>query len=761
MITQPATLGQMLKRYFLQYWRAFLWATTPFFAVIVADLTLPLRVVADYSTLVLAADGTLLHAFLNRNDKWRMPTQLKEITPQLRQTILFKEDKYFYYHPGINPVAMLRAAARNVVSGKRTSGASTITMQVVRLLQPRQRTYTSKIIEVFRALQLEIHFSKDEILQLYLNLIPYGSNIEGIKSASVLYLGKAPQLLSLAEITALTIIPNRPSSLRLGVANAAVVQERNKWLERFRRAQLFDNQTIEDALNEPLNARRRSAPRNAPHLSIRLKNQQPLQSIIQTNIVLNRQHQAEQLVRNYIGRLGAFRIHNAAVLVINNRTAQIETYVGSAGFDDPTDGGQVDGVRAVRSPGSTLKPLVYGLAFDRGMLTPKSALNDVPTNFSGFEPENFDRHFNGKVTSEFALANSLNIPAVKVLQLVSTPALVEVLKKAGFATIKKNARDLGLSMILGGCGATLEELTRLFSGFEPSSKSTLLSPEAKYLVTAILSQITRPDLPNNFDNTYHLPRIAWKTGTSYGKKDAWSIGYNQNYTVGVWVGNFSGEGVPELSGANTATPLLFDVFNAIDYNSTAKQPTAPRNLKKRKICAETGDVPNEFCSNQIIDYHIMGVSKYQKCDHLKWVFTNSQRTVSYCTTCLPDGGYQRKLYPNLSPDLVDYYQHNGFFYDKIPPHNPACTRIQTTNAPQITSPNDGSTYFIDPTEPPQLQLSCLAQNDVKEIYWYINDKLYQKTSPLRPIFFTPKAGKTKISCSDDAGRSSDVVILVK
>ena len=730
-------------------------------AVLLVDFSFPFQVKPDYSTLVLAADGTLLHAFLNQNDKWRMPTQLEEITPQLRQTILFKEDKYFYYHPGFNPVSMLRAAVRNAVTGRRTSGASTVTMQVVRLLQPRQRTYASKIIETLRAIQLELHYSKDEILQLYLNLIPYGGNVEGIKSASVLYLGKNPQLLSLAEIAALTIIPNRPSSLRLGVQNVAVVRERNKWLERFRTAQLFDNQSIDDALREPLNARRRDAPRDAPHLSIRLKNQQPGQSIIKTSIVPNRQRQTEQLVRNYANRLRSYNIHNSAVLVINNKTAQIETYVGSAGFEDATDGGQVDGIRAVRSPGSTLKPLLYGLAFDRGLLTPKTILNDVPTNFGGFEPENFDHHFNGKVTVAFALANSLNIPAVKTLQFIGTASLVEVLKKAGFETIKKNAKDLGLSMILGGCGTTLEELTRLFAGFEPSSSSTVLSPEAKYLVTQILSQTTRPDLPNNYDNTYHLPRIAWKTGTSYGKKDAWSIGYNQNYTVGVWVGNFSGEGVPELSGANTATPLLFDVFNALDYNSTARGGRPGANLQKRKVCAESGDVPSEFCTHQILDYHIMGVSKYKKCEHLKWVFTNAQNTLSYCTACLPDSGYQRKLYPNLSPDLVEYYQQNRFSYNQIPPHNPACTRILTADAPKITSPNDGSTYYIDPAEPQQLQLSCQAQNDVKEIYWYLNDNLYQKSSPLRPVFFTPKPGQTKISCADDKGRNAEIVVLVK
>lgn len=749
-----------------------------FIALLLTDLAFPFRVNPRYSTLVTASDGTVLHAFLNEEDKWRLYTELDEITPLLRQTILQKEDRYFYYHFGINPVSVGRALAKNLTTGRRTSGASTITMQVVRLLEPRKRTYGSKIVEMLRALQLEAHYSKDEILQLYLNLIPYGSNVEGIKSASMLYFGKLPQVLSLAEITTLTIIPNRPSSLRLGRKNPYIVQERNKWLQRFEKAGLFEPQVIEDALREPLRAERREAPKLAPHLAIRLRKQYSQLPIVRSTLVPARQTQAEQLTRNYVNRLRSMNIHNAAVVVINNETMNVEAYVGSADFSNPYDGGQVDGIRAVRSPGSTLKPLLYAVAFDKGLMTPKTTLNDVPTNFGGFEPENFDRRFNGKVTVEFALANSLNIPAVKVLSDLTPGVLIEYLKKADFQTVKKQSAGLGLSMILGGCGVTLEELTRLFAAFAhegqlkelhyTTSKSlasevakekatSLISPEATYLINSILTQVTRPDLPNNFDNTYHLPRIAWKTGTSYGKKDAWSIGYNRRFTVGVWVGNFSGIGVPELNGANIATPLLFDVFNALDYNSPTGWFKPAPDLNRRKVCAESGDVPSEFCTHQLLDYAIMGVSHTRKCQHLKWVFTDPTGQRSYCTECLPDTGYVKKLYPNLAPELIAYYELNRVPYVKIPPHNPACTRVLEVGAPIITSPNDGSEYFL---EGQQLQLACQAANDVKEVYWYLNDRLYQKTSPQTPLFVTPPLGNVKISCSDDKGRNTDIRIKV-
>ena len=745
-----------------------------FFAI---DLLFPFKPKVQYSTQITASDGTVLHAFLSVDDKWRLYTNISEITPLLQKTLIHKEDRYFYYHPGINPFAMLRAAGRNIFTGRRTSGASTITMQVVRLLEPKKRTYLNKLIESFRAVQLELHYSKDEILQLYLNLVPYGGNIEGIKAASLLYFGKAPQLLSLAEITALTIVPNRPSSLQPGTKNDALKTARNEWLTRFRKERLFEKNIIQDALEEPLIVKRLTAPKQAPHLSLRLKKDFPDQPIINTTVKIQAQKQIEEQIKNYVNRLQRMNIHNAAVLVINNETMAVEAYVGSADFNNPYDGGQVDGIRAIRSPGSTWKPILYATALDKGFITPKTVLNDVPTNFSGYEPENFDQHFNGQVTAEFALANSLNIPAVKILREVSTSVLIDKLKKADFQTIKKQSKDLGLSMILGGCGVTLEELTRLFAAFSnegelkpiryttenpvPKKGEQLVSKEATFLLNNILTQVTRPDLPTNFDNTYHLPKIAWKTGTSYGKRDAWSIGYNRKYTIGVWVGNFSGEGVPELSGANTATPLLFSIFNSLDYNSSNSWYQMPENVSLRKICAVSGDIPSSFCDHQITDYFVMGVSPYRKCQHLRYVFTDLSSKISYCTYCLPESGTVKKTYPNLAPELIAYYESKKIPYQKLPPHNPACERVFKEGAPLIISPNDGSEYFIQTIEPQKIQLSCQTGNDVQEVFWYVNDKLVKRSAPHEAVFISPPAGKVKISCSDDKGRNSDIMILVK
>ncbi len=746
-------------------------------ALVLLDALFPFRVNPRYSTLVTAADGTVLHAFLSPDDKWRLRAEAADLTPMLRRALLFKEDRWFAYHPGVNPLAMLRAAVHNTLTGRRTSGASTITMQVVRLLEPRPRTYGSKLIEVLRALQLEAHYSKDEILHLYLSLVPYGSNLEGLSSASLLYFQKSPRVLSLAEITTLVVVPNRPSSLRLERNNAAVVQARNQWLRRFREAGLFDKNLINDALREPLTATRHSAPQRAPHLARRLKAAQPGEPLLRTTLRLGTQTAAERLTQRYVRQLRSLNIRNAAVVVLDSRTRAVEAYVGSADFADATDGGQVDGVRAVRSPGSTLKPLLYATAFDAGLLTPKSAVYDVPTQFSGYEPGNFDERFRGKVTVEYALANSLNVPAVRVLHELGTAELIEKLRRANFETVKWQAPGLGLSLILGGCGVTLEELTTLYAAFADSGRfaparylvgtplvraeEPLVSDGAAYLVTQSLAQITRPDLPDHYDYTYRVPRIAWKTGTSFGKKDAWSIGYNGRYTIGVWVGNFSGEGVPELNGANIATPLLFQLFNTLDYNSTARWFSPPTGVTFRNVCAESGDVPSEFCTHQILDYHLPGVSSTTRCQHQKNVWVNAKASLAYCTHCLPTEGAVSRPYPNHPAELISWYETRRIAYEKIPPHNPACTRLSTEHAPRITFPVDGNQYVFSDREAPKLALSCQAHNDVKTVYWYLNDRLVGRAAPVESFFCQPPAGRVKISCGDDRGRTAHVWIQVR
>src|SRR5450631_247586 len=601
----------------------------------ILNLIFPLPDKIEYSTCILDDQGQPVHAYLTHDQQWRMKLESSELTPILKNTILFKEDKYFYYHPGVNPIAVFKSLMGNILHGKIRSGASTITMQVARALEPKRRTYFNKLKEIFRAEQLELKYSKQEILELYLNLIPFGGNIQGVKAAAFFYFRKNPDHLSLAEITTLSIIPNRPSSLVIGKNNDRIIRARNEWLKKFERQKLFTANEIRDALNEPFTATRHPAPQLLPQLSLKLKKSGG--ENIATHIDMNKQFKLEKLVSDYAQASRLKNIQNAAVVVINNENHQVVAYLGSADFYDSLDGGEVNGASAVRQPGSTLKPFLYGLCLDGGLLTPKQIINDVAVNYQGYAPENFDRKFNGYVSMEYALEHSLNIPAVRSLRLLGKDRLIQGLGACGFESIKKDQAKLGLSMILGGCGASLEQLTGLFSifasqgfYFTPSyqmsetdhSPKRMLSAAAVYMVNEILSKVNRPDFPLNWQSTAHLPKIAWKTGTSYGRRDAWSIGYNPHYTVGVWCGNFSARGVPELSGANTATPLLFKIFNTIDYDGGEQWFTKPASLDERMVCSETGLLPGEYCKNLILGYFIPGVSSSRTCAHIQEVLVS-------------------------------------------------------------------------------------------------------------------------------------------
>jgi penicillin-binding protein 1C len=750
-------------------------------SLVIANIVAPVPVEVPYARVVTARDGSVLYTSIASDGQWRMNTRPGEISPELKKAIIYKEDRLFYYHFGINPLAIVRAFGNNVLHRRRTSGASTITMQLARLLEPRPRTYLNKTIEIFRAMQLEMHYSKDAILRMYLNMVPYGSNVQGVKAASILYLNKMPDHLSLAEITALSIIPNRPNSLVPGRNNDRIAVERDKWLHRFQRAHLFPDDVINDALHEPVTAYRHNAPHGAPQFVQRLqatsKNGEELRTSISSKIQLK----AEGILRNYINQLKLQNINNASAIVVDNKTHEVIAYVGSSDFSDSAHAGQVDGVHALRSPGSTLKPLLYGLCIDKGIVTPKTVIADVPVNIKGYSPENYDREFRGNVTIENALSHSLNIPAVKLLEANGLDNFLNALTGSGFQSIAESRKNIGMSVILGGCGVRLDELTALYASFANNGRyhpllfypasanktrttgkdTAVLSPEACYMLTNILSQLQRPDLPNAYQSARNVPHIAWKTGTSYGRKDAWSIGYNQQYTIGVWVGNFNADGVQELSGIATATPLLFQLFNAIDYNAANDWLQPPQGIAFRLVCAETGKVPNDFCTNQVMDNYIPGVSTNEKCDHMRQLWLSPDEQVCYCSLCLPPNGYKTKMVQNISPELATYYDAVRMEYPKTPPHNPACTHSFDGKAPLITSLTNGMTYIVENKEAQKLQLSCAAANDVHKVYWYINDKFFATADAGSKLFFNATSAQMKISCSDDKGRNTDIRIQIQ
>lgn len=762
-----------------------------------------------YSKVIYSDNGEIMHCFLSQDDKWRIRADYEEISGDLCNAIIFKEDKYFYWHPGINALSVARALWNNIIRGRRTSGASTITMQLARLMDPSARTWGTKVREAFRALQLEWHYSKKEILTMYLNLLPYGSNIEGVKAAALIWFDEKPRELSPAQLVTLTVIPNNPNVL-MPSNHKALLDNRNKWLLRMGRRGIFTTQEVEDGLHEEFNRTRYPLPRKAPHISIRLaiendmsfdhhsqrsannKDQQYAGVVendrIYSTIDLQLQSIVESSLANYIRPLRNLQITNAALLIVDNKTREVKAYAGSAGFGEDQFSGQVDGVRAVRSPGSTLKPALYMLAFDRGLVSPKSSLTDVPINFSGYRPENYDETYRGKITVEESLSLSLNVPAVNILDQLGVNDFTSLLGAAHFDWINKNSKKLGLSLVLGGCGTTLEELTGLYAAFanggiwkpliyhkKRTGSSTneagddmmitntdsvrIGSSGSAYMITDILTDLKRPDLPNEYLESAGLPKIAWKTGTSYGRRDGWAIGYNADYTVGVWTGNFDGKGIPELNGTDIAVPLLFMIFNQLN-KSGDEWFFPPKDVDFRLVCSESGMVPDTFCLNRIMETFLPGISPSMRCNHLKPVFTDSKGLISYCSECLPEKGYKSTFYPNYPSELISYYDELSIPYTHIPDHNPECTYVSQDTGPLITSLTNGAEYLVFKGRKQKLLLRSNCMNGTREVFWYVDKKLLQKAHPTQSVYMQASAGNHSITCIDDRGRSSTIHIKV-
>lgn len=741
---------------------------------IILNFIFPLPEVKSFSKEILASDTSLLSAYLTEDDKWRMKAEISDFSPDLIKSIIAKEDKYFYWHIGFNPFSILRALYSNISSSKIVSGASTITMQLARLWDPAERNYYNKFLEILRAVQIEILYSKKEILEMYLNYLPYGGNIEGVKAASYIYFNRPPNKLSLSQAIVLTIIPNDPNNLRIDRDITLLELQRKKWIEKFGELKLFSEQNLKDALNEPVKSNRFEIPKLAPHFSNRLSRTYN-ETIFFSTLELDKQTISENLLSNYLRKTHNQDISNGAILIVDNINNNVVAYCGSGNFFDAASEGQVDGITSLRSPGSTLKPFLYAQAFDKGFLTPQMKLLDIPMEFSGYEPENYDKKFNGEVSAEFALINSLNIPAVHLLQKINIEAFLHLLSEAGFDKINEDKDKLGLSLILGGCGTKLEEIVRAYTSFSNkggmrklnfkkdglNKKSVkLFSEESAYLITKILSKSERPDFPSSFIGESKLPLIAWKTGTSYGKRDAWAVGMNPRYTIGVWLGNFDGHGSPYLSGAEIAVPLLFDLFNSIDYNANKNWYELPQNLLERKVCAVTGLLPSDNCSETNYDFYIKNVSTHKKCDRYKNFMVNEKKTMVYCPDCLNNKKYQIVAYPDLDPELKLFLVKNNLTIEEPPPHNPDCRHIISKEGPEIISPLPGYEYFVDRNGDQEILLKAVSPEHVKYQFWYINDTFYKKCEPGDNVFFFPEDEIVRIACADNKGGTSQLSIKV-
>ncbi|MCC4622680.1 penicillin-binding protein 1C [Xanthomonas cassavae CFBP 4642] len=593
--------------------------------LLVLDLgfPLPLPKSRDTSTLVVARDGTPLRAFADRNGVWRYPASPETVSPLYLQALLNYEDRWFWRHPGINPWGLLRAGGQWMGQGRIVSGGSTLTMQVARILDPHTRTPWGKAKQLLRAMQLELHLSKREILTLYLERAPYGGTIEGVEAASWAYLGKPAKALSQAEAALLAVLPQSPSRLRPDRHPEAAQRARDKVLDRMVELGVWSRVQVDDARIEPVVTRSLKPPLHAALLAQRLHSAQPRAARIVTTLDVELQRTLEERVSTYFSQLPERT--SAALLVVDNAAMEARAYVGSASFGDRKRLGHVDMVQAWRSPGSTLKPFLYGMALDDGLIHSESLLVDAPQSFGNYRPGNFDAAFNGPVSAATALRLSLNVPAVDLLDRIGPARFAARLSNAGIALHFPRGTPPSLALILGGTGAQLQELVGAFAAFnrggiaghvrytpdDAQINRRLMSPGAAWIVREILQSNPRPGYGSGTFDTAARPGVAWKTGTSYGYRDAWAIGGTRRYTVGVWVGRPDGTPLPGQYGAVTALPLMFEVIDALPRNAGDSAPVPmPATVQPVEICWPLGgaaeQTPPPLCARRAEAYTLEG-----------------------------------------------------------------------------------------------------------------------------------------------------------
>ncbi len=548
---------------------------------------------ANPARVVVAADGAPLWRFADENGIWRYPVTLNDVSPRYLEALINYEDRWFWDHPGINPLSILRAAWQDLLNGKVISGGSTLTMQVARLLDPHPRTFGGKIRQVWRALQLEWHLSKDQILTIYLNRAPFGGTLQGVGAASWVYLGKSPQQLSYAEAALLAVLPQAPSRLRPDRWPERAQAARNKVLLRMAEQAVWEPQQVKESLEEPVWLAPRQMPQLAPLLSRYLVNRSNAQKIT-TTLDAPMQRQLEELALNWKAQLPARS--SLAILVVDHTTMEVRGWVGSADINDQSRFGHVDMVTAIRSPGSVLKPFVYGLALDDGLIHPTSLLQDVPRRFGDYRPGNFDTGFHGPVSMSEALVRSLNLPAVQVLEAYGPKRFAAQLRNVGLDLRFPEGSEPNLSLILGGGGTRLDQIVAAYSAFarhgraaqlrlqpgQPLIERPLMSAGAAWIIRRTLAGEAQPQSDATLPQVVPL---AWKTGTSYGYRDAWAVGVSPRYLIGIWTGRPDSTPVAGQFGLGSAVPLLNQVNNLLQASSAVQQARLPVDPRPASVSA--------------------------------------------------------------------------------------------------------------------------------------------------------------------------------
>lgn len=699
-----------------------------------------------YSTVVLDRNGELLGARIADDGQWRFPP-CDSVPYKYRTALIEFEDRYFRWHPGVNPVSVVRAAAGNIRAGHVTSGGSTITMQLIRLSRGRERTLGQKMIEAILATRLELRCSKKKILAMYASYAPFGGNVVGLEAASWRYFGRPPYELSWGEAATLAVLPNSPGSIHPGRGREELLRKRNRLLARLKDKGVITPEEFALASSEPLPDAPGPLPQIAPHLVERCAARQHGQTV-RTGIDASLQKRISELADSWSDELAKTGIADLSVVVIDVNTGSTIAYIGNASQRRKRNGMLVDIASAPRSTGSILKPLLYCALLQEGDILPKSLIPDLPVNINGFSPQNFDQKFCGAVPADEALARSLNVPAVHMLRRFGVQKFCNILKKSGMGTLSRPADDYGLSLILGGAEGTLLDITRIYASLSniyqnPEKVEAPLNDRTSLWYTfEALKEVNRPD-EMDWKTVSSIKKTAWKTGTSFGFRDAWAIGVTPEYAVGVWAGNADGKGMPGLTGAKAAGPLMFRIFNVLPqkYNSGTYaedgwflEPVYGE-YTKAAVCRQSGCLKGINCSEA--DTVMLPKA--------------AMRSIS-CPYHISDHGRSRFVLP---PAMEWYYRKNH------PEYNPP--KEMSRNPMEFIYPESGVEVRIprlEDGEPGEMVFSLAHRYPETRVYWHFDGRYLGETAFIHQYSMSPEPGRHTMTVTDDKGNTVSTTFTV-
>ena len=731
---------------------------------------------APLSTVVEAADGTLLGARVAADGQWRFPPP--DSLPDKYITCLINyEDRWFRWHPGVNPVAVTKALTDNIRAGETVRGGSTITMQVARMARGNpERTYGGKIIEMLSAVKLELFRSKGTILKLYAANAPFGGNTVGIEAAAWRYTGRGTADLTWAEAATLAVLPNAPALIYPGRNSERLKEKRDRLLQTLAERGKIDSLTCELAMGEPLPGAPLQMPSLAPHLTGRLWIEEP-GTRKRTNVDPLLQREASELVDRHVSALEGNGIHNAAAVVVEVSTGNVVAWVGNSTLPDTTGrhGRDVDMVTAPRSTGSIMKPFLYAGLLSSGMLLPNALIPDIPTRFQGFRPENADFSYSGAVPAGDALARSLNIPAVRMLQMYEEERFLLLLRQMGFTTFTKPASHYGLSLILGGGEATLWELASAYASMArvlitnpgtqtsnssssiPNRKSQIaippLSPSSIWLTYEALRRVNRPETETGWQYFGSAPEVAWKTGTSFGFRDAWAIGTTPQYIVAVWAGNADGEGRPGLSGIASAAPLLFDIIRLLPPSASwFAKPDDGMTLVE--VCAASGYRAGPDCTDRKDEWVPEAGLRSEACPYHTIVSLDPTETWRVNSSCAAPGEMVARSWFVLPPAMEYYYRMRNPSYRTLPPFRQGCSDDMKLPSMEFIYPSGDARIFIPRSLQGQL-MSMLPEIAHRRrnatVYWHLDNQYIGMTRHIHQTEIRVGEGEHLITAVDEEG----------